>query len=857
MRRSRAIALVSAAAVAVAVPLTAGASDPQTQSATVPTTTGQTVTLNWTGTIPPGANPTSQCDGTTPEDTHEINLTVPSGVYSKLTAFFTFTIKWNPTSGTAITNDEILTVEGPQGEVGSSDGGNPMEQVNASNLQAAKGSTVGKYIVRACGFSNATPQPYSGTLVIKTEGFETSLPSAAANGLAFSPSVAADPQRDEAEPLIETAPDGRTYTCGPTGFGSAADYAQESTDGGDQFHLLGTPPRGQQSIGGGGDCAINLAPDKNALGNYQYAYAGLGPLTGFATSTSPDNGHSLESAGPQGNGLQNTGALADRQWNVFLDKDSVLLSYNQQVPRNIVVQRSDDGGLTYGPITAVAGANPDFPGPMRTLPAKFNIKNNGIRPVYFGWNKGTNVNLSVSWDGGRTFFDCVAAIEAGIPRAGFVTVDNDSAGNIYIAYAEKARFHSYMVVLPAGNLGKCNQAIGTATDAKSPKNDPAAIGFTTPVQVDRNKIRTTVFPWIAAGGAPGRVAVTFYGTETEGDPNVGSFKASWNVYVNQSVNALSSSRTFSQVKATTHPFHYDSICLNGLGCSLSNPPGDRSLADFFAMKTNPASGRLQVVYNNDAKRPGEAEGHVASPMVFTQIAGPSIKGGTVSGGNRPVVRQSSTDHTGDALAHYSSLGTTPPPTNEPAADFVSMSIGPGAAGGFTVTMKLASLSQVNLDRALADTNSGSLLWALRFSSGYRPVAVVARYSQAFGWQFKYNNYDTLRTECLAPPSAANDKCLAYGANGTTTTGKVDQAAGTITMQVPAKFPNGNIFLFGLKGGQGDQQRPKDVLATSGTRFYDASAFSFGDTQDRPQSVKEVQSYLYPLDNTPAMDFLLP
>jgi hypothetical protein len=862
MRRSRALALASATAVAIAVPLTAGnASTPQSESVSVPTSTGVTITRTWTGTIPPGVNPTSQCDGTTPEDTHDINLTVPAGVYSKVTALFTFTIKWTPSSPSASTSDEILTVTGPNPgqEVGSSDGGSPMEQVTASNLQAAKGSTVGKYVVRACGFSNALPQPYTGTLVIKTEGLasESSLPSAPANGLAFSPSVAADPQRDEAEPLIETAPDGRTYTCGPTGFGSASDYAQVSTDGGDQFHLLGTPPRGQQSVGGGGDCAMNLAPDKNSLGNYQYAYAGLGPLTGFATSTSPDNGHSLQSAGPQGNGLQNTGALADRQWNVFLDKDTVLLSYNQQAPRNIVVQRSDDGGLTYGPITAVAGANPDFPGPMRTLPAKFNTKNPGIRPVYFGWNKGTNVNLSVSYDGGRTFVDCVAATDPGVPRAGFVTVDNDSAGNIYIAYAEKARFHTYMVVLPAGNLGKCNQAIGTATNAKQPKNDPAAIGFTKPVQVDRDKVRTTVFPWVAAGGAAGRVAVTFYGTESEGDPNVGSFKASWNVYVNQSVNALSSSRTFSQVKATTRPFHYDSICLNGLGCSLSNPPGDRSLADFFAIKTNPASGRLQVVYDNDAKKPGEQEGHVASPMVFTQIGGPSIKGGTISGGNRPVLRQASTDPTGDALAHYSSLGTSPPPTNEPATDLTSVSIAPPATGdGFDVVMKVASLSKVNLDKALADTNSKSLLYVLRFGDGFRVSAVDARYS-ASGWQFRYNDYDALRTECFAPPATGSDKCLAFGANDTTTTGTVSVSAGTIRIHAPIRFPAGKIFLYGLQGGQGDQQRPQQVLATSGTRFYEASAFTFGDVLDRPPGTKEVQTYLYPLDNTPAMDFLLP
>jgi hypothetical protein len=881
MRARRALALASAAAVAVAVPtLTATQSqadaDDANQSVTVPSTAGQTVTVNFNGTIPPlSTHPTSQCDGTL-EDLHNITVKLPTpDVYTKVSATFKFSIMWTPSSAGEETSDEILTVDGPStgggepGGTGSSDTANTTEVVTASNLLPAT------YKVRACGFVNTAPQPYTGKLEVTTIGAagEPSVKSAPANGLKFSASVAADPQRDEAEPLIETAPDGHTYTCGPTGFGSASDYAQVSTDGGDQFHLLGTPPRGQQAVGGGGDCAIALAPDRNRPvgGAYTYAYAGLGPLTGFTTSTSPDNGHTLFNAGPQGNGLQDTGALADRQWLTFIDKDSVLLSYNQQAPRNIVVQRSDNGGLTYSPVTAVGGADPDFPGPMRTLPAKFNIKDptKTKRVVYFGWNVNNNVNLSVSYDGGLTFVDCVAATNPGQPRAGFVTVDNDNQGNIYIAYADKAKFHSYMTVLPINKLGGCNQEItpGGSNNpllAKQPKNDPAALGFTTPVQVDRDAVRTTVFPWIAAGGAPGRVAVTFYGTETEGDPNRGDFKASWNVYVNQSVNALSGSRTFSQVKATTHPFHYNSICLNGLGCSLTQPNGDRSLADFFAIKTNPATGRLQVVYNNDAKLPTESFGHVASPMVFTQIGGPNIKGGTGFTVTRQPTRQSSTDFTGDALADYSNLFATGASINEPATDFTSASIAPLAGGGFTLNMQLASLSTANLAKALTETNSNSLLYTLRFSNAFQPFAVTARYNGT--WTFKVNDYDTagpdslgegLLGECFAAPSTSSDKCLAFGVAGTELQGSVDQATNTISIKVPLLRPNGtgNPLLFKLTGGTGDKQTPTRTKATPGSLFYDASAFSFGDPS--ASDIIGPQSYLYPLDNTPAMDFKLP
>jgi hypothetical protein len=308
--------------------------------------------------------------------------------------------------------------------------------------------------------------------------------------------------------------------------------------------------------------------------------------------------------------------------------------------------------------------------------------------------------------------------------------------------------------------------------------------------------------------------------------------------------------------------HYDSICLNGLGCDLSVPNGDRTLADFFAIKYNPQNHRLQVVYDNDAKIPGEAAGHVASPMVVTQIAGPSLGGGTITGGNSPVVRQSSSDPTGDALANYSNLLAPPPlppsgPTNEPATDLTGVTIGSRAGGGFTVTMKLASLSAANLSKALSDTHSGSLLYALRFSNGFQPSAVVARYSPTNGWSYKYNDYDTLNTECLAVPSTSTDKCLSYGVAGTPLRGFRNVAAGTITMSVPAKFASGRPLLLALAGGQGPGQRPHQVQAVSGSRFYDASVFTFGDLQDTNTLVNETQSYLYPLDNTPAMDFLLP
>jgi uncharacterized repeat protein (TIGR01451 family) len=842
LRYAAPLAAALAAATLLISTGSAGASSPATSSVTVPSTAGQTTTDTWTGTITAGANATSSCSGfQAVSDQHVVTINVPAGTYDTLDANFKFTITWADASF-----DEILTVLDPQGdEVGSSDGGSNVETVVANNLPP------GNYTVLACPFLAAAPVNYTGKLEITTTArtIEPSLPSAPANGLAFSAAVASDNQRDQSEPLLEIDKAGNVYDCGPTGFSNGADYAQVSTDHGDQFHMLGTPPRGQQGAGGGGDCGLAFGTTKNSRGNYQYAYTGLGPLTGFVTSTSPNDGQSLATGGPFGNGVTDEGGGADRQWMTFVDDHTVLLSYNQQQPRNVVVQRSTDGGLTYGPDAARAARSPRFPGPMRYIEPSAAFPN-GI--VYFASDRagpdGDHVNLSISQDKGVTWTDCLAAVAPGTTTL-FATADHDNAGNIYVVYGENVKFHTYLVTLTADKITGCNQSVVASTAL--PTVNP---GFSSPTQVDRDGVRTSLFQWVTAGGAPGRVAVVFAGTETDGDPNSGTFKASWDIYANQSVNALStnplSPPTFSQVKATTHPFHYDSICINGLGCDLSVPPGDRSMADFLSVDTNPVDGRLYVTWDRANKKPDEASGHVATPMVATQIGGPMLNGGTLIP-TRPVVRSLSTDPTGDALSSYSITAPLvappdPPTKNERAGDFESASVA-FAGGDLNITMKLTSLSQSSLQQALTDTGSQSLLWVFRFTNGYQDAAASARWNPAQGFTFGYNDYTTGSTPCESSGPVTNEKCIVYPGS-TPIQGSVRQSMGEITLTVPASL------LRALSGPTGPGQRPSEVPATVGSRFYDATAFSLGNTVSATQ---DAQSFLYPLDNTPSMDFVVP
>ena len=129
------------------------ASNPGSSTITVPSTAGQTVVVNWSGSIPPLANGTSDCSKLADSpvvDQHVSTISVPSGVYNSVNAKFAFNIKWNNSD-----NDEVLTVIKPDGTtLASSDGGIPSETVEKNNLAG------GAYKIVACGFvSGPDPQP--------------------------------------------------------------------------------------------------------------------------------------------------------------------------------------------------------------------------------------------------------------------------------------------------------------------------------------------------------------------------------------------------------------------------------------------------------------------------------------------------------------------------------------------------------------------------------------------------------------------------------------------------------------------------------------------------------------------------
>ena len=847
------LALTSAAALALAVVVLPGgpsaASDPQTSTLTVPTSAGQKSSVSYTGTARPDASGAAVGCSPSNSDTHQLELKVPAGVLDRVSATLSFDIAWKPTT----TNDLILEVRGPDGEeVGSSDGGAPAESVTLTDLEA------GTYTALVCGFANVTPQPYEGTITIATAATPGPVPPTVNTGLEFSASLVTDPQRSQGESAAFTDGQGVLYSCGTNGFSNATDHGSVSVDGGETWRPLGTGPVGETgTLQGGGDCAIGTGQNPNAAGNRQLAFIGLGPLTGFSTFSSPDNGRTLQRS-PDQNGLEkfNQQSIVDRQWLVFTDEKTVFLNYNTVLDSPLTtsgqaIQKSTDGGLTYGP-QYQASTDGSRLGQLRAIPEGVVP---GVDPtkdvVYFPYNSGNLVKLAMSLDGGETFSQCLAVDAEIDPTAGFVAADHDAAGNIYVTYTEKGGGRdTYLVALRAKDVAKCK---GPNPVERSSENnvDP---GFTKKIRVNREGIETTVMPWVAAGGAPGRVAVSFYGTPTVGDPDAGDFKAAWHVYVNQTLDAFAANPQIDQAQATTHPNHYDSICLNGLGCSVSN--GDRSLVDYFTMSYDPVSGRLLVVYNQAAKRPGDAAGRIAAPVALVQRAGPSNGGKTIAPAPK-VVRTSSTDKPGDAFARWTTgdgvLGSPttrlPGGDNSPALDLLDVKVGPEVDletgepvtdGGFTVTMTYDDLAPAALNSALVAGQGTSLVYLFRFFDGFQPGGAMAYYEPARGgWRFGLTDYE------ITEPRNPQGNVQTYEPN-VRIPGKVDVEAGTITLSVP----RAQVEALGAPAA-GDP-RPTEVPATTGSRVYDASAWSFVNTLP----VNDEQSFLMQADNSSAFDFVL-
>ncbi|TJY58842.1 hypothetical protein E4T66_14670 [Sinimarinibacterium sp. CAU 1509] len=139
------------------------ASDPASQDVTVPSVGGEPVVVEWTGTALPGVSGiTNACIAGGPDDSHDINLTVPEGLGADARINLDFHIEWDAgtTVGIVTDPDLVLSVARDGTVLGSSDGSAPEENVSVVNPES------GTYTAIACPYFASGPTAYRGRLTI-------------------------------------------------------------------------------------------------------------------------------------------------------------------------------------------------------------------------------------------------------------------------------------------------------------------------------------------------------------------------------------------------------------------------------------------------------------------------------------------------------------------------------------------------------------------------------------------------------------------------------------------------------------------------------------------------------------------
>jgi hypothetical protein len=687
----RVLLAFSLCSVGASLALLSFASTPPTSNVTVPSTIGQTVTRTWTGMIPPLANASSNCAvlvDTAAADTHTSTINVPAGIYSTLSAKFEFKITWDGASG----NDEILTVVGPAGEVGSSDGGNPVEVVAAQNLVA------GAYKIIACGFvSGPTPQAYNGTLTITTFGPDPPPPPNYTTGaITFGPATVADFQRTEGEPLLHLDKDAKYWDSGPWGFSTTQSFMHRSVDGGDQFNVVSPTELRPNPPPGGGDTT-------HAIDDQGVVYFGdlEGALMELDCSVTNDNGNTWKK-NPACVPITGT----DRQW-LAIDNganhtigaagaadNTVFYAYHDVAAGHLIYSSPGStgmldttGGLVFTPASgSTTGTGLFYSGGGNCGELVFDPVN---RNLYYSCAATNHVEVIVGHvnPGQRTGLTFTVHALPNSPGGSvsnlFPPIAVDSVGNVYVVWSDPGDHNLYYAY--STNQGNTWQPT---------------------VKVNAPPAKSNVFAWAEAGSAGNLVAVWLgndSATLSDNMPNFGSNPVGatafpWFGYVALIRNANTPSPTFEQDRFTEKPMHYGQICNGGIGCTVSM--GDRVMADFLSVDLAP-DGAIQIIFNDVS-----SQYHGAHLFLERQLTGPTPIGTTLS---KPTPVSPVFDPTSDAqVPHYSPTGAG---ANVPQLDFTQVSMTQPNATTLRVSMTLNSLSSL-----LPPTGKSNAFWITRFQA---------------------------------------------------------------------------------------------------------------------------------------------
>jgi hypothetical protein len=601
------------------------------------------------------------------------------------------------------------------------------------------------------------------------------------NQLSFGHAVVVDHQRVTGEPSLSISPtlngSGHhdVYVSAPWGFSTTASFVWKSEDGGQTFHLVGAeaPPEGKpaMSCAGGGDSSI-----VNDTGGNLY-FADLQGLTNVSDSVSTDGGNTFVSTCNSANA-----AGVDRPWlatygnPLTTGREYMTVDQINQCTLNCGLGQAGSNMLEVTQASGPAAAAQVFsPLPAQQIEpdgivggAVVDQRNGDLYIVHTaltndggqligGGDGNGNANAIVvdRFPGGysqpvatpippTSISVCAPYNTTGTapchsetafhapldangnssanPGQDFAVIAIDTSGNLYVVWAQS----------PVDSSGNVDGP--TTIYMASSTNGGASWSAPTNVSSHVSGLQTNVFPWIAAGSA-GRVDIVWFGTPTLGScPNnpcgAGFINGTWNVYMAQSLDATSSSPTFTTTKVTEYPNHYGSICEFGLACTTG---GDRGLLDFIQVQADP-SGAADIVWADGANTAFNGGETSAVIDYAQQVGGPGLYGTNVSGAT-PL----SGSAPGSSASYYAANGTETPAPPASNVDIVRSSVTAGRSG-YTVTMQVASLLTLVADPMLGGSD---LVWLTRWEL---PTAQPTTSNQGHFY------YAAMESDAGAPPT---------------------------------------------------------------------------------------------------------
>ncbi len=505
-------------------------------------------------------------------------------------------------------------------------------------------------------------------IVLVAQPLGGSRPADAATGVTFSVPVQVDPQRFVTEPGVAVAPWGAIFVSGPWGFSTGQSFMWRSRDASSSYDLekLDVSPVGLRPcstpVGPGGGDTDQIA-FVGVNGEHIVVFVDLESLAGVLTCTSFDGGNSWAIQNTLTTTQQAEGA-ADRMWlghDVLGGKDVLYLVNDDAVSGGDAAYRSVDYGANWEVVAQPAFVNAQSignPGGLIVDPA--------THLLYFANSDGRNVVVGTAQGaaaGGLTFTTHVVATMGADPYAAdLVRIALDQSGNAYVSWLEPT--NDSVKVAVSTDHGNTWSAATTVSAAGT-----------------RN-----VFTSVVAGSS-GRAALAWY--TTANPAAVTSNTGPWYIAFAQSLNATSTSPTYSLVRATPHAIHLNPVCVSGLGCTAGTGAADRNLGDFMSIGVDP-NGVAFIVYDDTANQLFDPALQVADPStapgapnihVVRQLTGPSLfagKGQIASGNGRQAVStpSSATDPAGDA--NWPKQGTIGP--NIPRLDLRTASLSTDLTG---------------------------------------------------------------------------------------------------------------------------------------------------------------------------------